>query len=100
MKLKNKKTGEIIELERLIEFDTEDRTYEFPSIESLCKEWEDYKENLTEVKMSKYKPSQKLWRIIKEPGGYYYEMRLPGVTFDRIRVEEPALKFLKEEGII
>ena len=44
MRLRNKKTGEIIELEGLIQFDAEDRTYEVPSIEAFNEEWEDYEE--------------------------------------------------------
>lgn len=50
--------------------------------------------------MSKYVSSEKLWRIIKEPTGYYYEIRLKGMTIDRIPIEYPALKVLKEEGLI
>ena len=50
--------------------------------------------------MSKYPSSQKLWRVIKEPNGYYYEIRLAGVVIDRIKVEYPALSTLKMEGII
>lgn len=47
-----------------------------------------------------YTASQKLWRIVKEPSGFYYEIRLKGITIDRIRIEEPALSFLKKEGLI
>ena len=50
--------------------------------------------------MSKYASGVKLWRIIKEPSGYYYEIRLKGMTIDRIAIEYPALKVLKEEGLI
>ena len=41
MKLKNKKTGEIVEFETDIYADTEDRTYEFRTIAELNAEWED-----------------------------------------------------------
>lgn len=44
MKLKNKKTGEIVELESL-QFDTVDRTYEFDNIAELEREWEDYEDD-------------------------------------------------------
>ena len=44
--------------------------------------------------------SQKLWRITKELDEYYYEIRLAGVTIDRIRIEEPTLKFLKEKELL
>lgn len=47
-----------------------------------------------------YNASQKLWRIIKEPNGYYYEIKLAGIVIDRIRIEEPTLKFLKKEKLI
>lgn len=50
--------------------------------------------------MNKYQSSQKLWRIVKERNEYYYEIRLKGNTIDRIRIEYPALAFLKDEGVI
>ena len=48
----------------------------------------------------KYLSNQKLWRVIKEPQGYYYEIKLGGMVIDRIKVEYPALATLKEEGVI
>lgn len=50
--------------------------------------------------MNKYTASQKLWRITKEPTGYYYEIKLAGVVIDRIPIEEPALQILKKECIL
>lgn len=50
--------------------------------------------------MKKYLPNQKLWRIIKTPEGYYYEIRLAGVTIDRCPIYSPALDYLKREGVI
>ena len=50
--------------------------------------------------MSKYQSSQKLWRVIKEPSGYYYEIRLKGMVIDRIKVDYPALATLKKEEVI
>ena len=50
--------------------------------------------------MSKYPSSQKLWRIVKEPNGYYYEIKLAGMVVDRIKVEYPALATFKKEGLI
>lgn len=44
--------------------------------------------------------SKKLWRIVKERDNYYYEIRLAGVTVDRIKVESPSLEFLKKEGLV
>lgn len=49
---------------------------------------------------SEYKSNQKLWKIIKEPNGYYYEIKLAGMIIDRIRIEYPAIATLKKEGII
>ena len=50
--------------------------------------------------MTRYTSSQKLWRIIEEPTGYFYEIKLQGVVIDRIRIEEPVLSKLKELEII
>lgn len=50
--------------------------------------------------MAKYQSSQKLWRVIKEPSGYYYEIRLKGMVIDRIKVDYPALATLKKEEVI
>ena len=47
-----------------------------------------------------YVASQKLWRIIKERDNYYYEIKLAGDIIDRIPVDEPALKYLKVQGVI
>ena len=50
--------------------------------------------------MKKYLSNQKLWRIIKQPNGYYYEIKLAGIIIDRIKIEYPALGTLKQEKII
>ena len=50
--------------------------------------------------MSKFTASQKLWRVIKEPNGYYYEIRLAGTVIDRIKIDYPALNTLKNAEII
>lgn len=47
-----------------------------------------------------YLAGHKLWRVVKEPTGYYYEIKLAGMVIDRILIEEPALKFLKKEGLL
>lgn len=47
--------------------------------------------------MNKYQSSQKLWRITKELDTYYYEIKLKGTVIDRIKIEEPALSYLKRE---
>lgn len=50
--------------------------------------------------MSNYHACQKLWRISRSLDGYYYEIKLAGVVIDRIKIEEPTLTFLKQEGVI
>jgi hypothetical protein len=50
--------------------------------------------------MSKYLSNQKLWRVIKEPNGYYYEIKLAGMVIDRIKIDYPALSTLKKEELI
>lgn len=50
--------------------------------------------------MSKYLANQKLWRIVQEPDGYYYEIRLAGMTIDRLSINEPTLSYLRKEGLI
>ena len=50
--------------------------------------------------MSRYLSNQKLWRVINERGEYYYDIRLAGSTIDRIKIEEPALSYLKENEIL
>lgn len=50
--------------------------------------------------MSKYNSSQKLWRVIKEPSGYYFEIKLAGTVIDRLPIEEPTLSILQKEEII
>ena len=48
----------------------------------------------------KYLSNQKLWRVTREPSGYYYEIKLGGMVIDRIKVEQPALSTLKKEDVI
>lgn len=50
--------------------------------------------------MSEYHSNQKLWRVVKEPNGYYYEIKLAGMVIDRIKIDYPALSTLKKEGLI
>lgn len=49
---------------------------------------------------SKYPACQKLWRVVKEPSGYYYEIKLAGMVVDRVRIEQPTLNLLNREGVI
>lgn len=50
--------------------------------------------------MKNYPSSQKLWRIVKDVNGYYYEIKLAGMVVDRVRVEHPAIAVFKKEGVI
>ncbi len=47
-----------------------------------------------------YLSNQKLWKIVKERGEYYYEIKLRGEIIDRIRIEEPTLTILKKVGLV
>ena len=47
-----------------------------------------------------YLSNQKLWKVVKERGEYYYEVKLAGEIIDRIRIEEPTISILKDAGII
>lgn len=40
--------------------------------------------------MPEYLPRQKLWKLTKEPDGYYYELRLAGMVVDRFRVPKDS----------
>lgn len=48
----------------------------------------------------KYLANQKLWKVIREPTGYYYEIRLAGMVIDRVKIDEPALTVLKNEECV
>ena len=50
--------------------------------------------------IAKYPSNQRLWRIVKQPDGFYYEIKLAGTVIDRLRIDYPALGTLKNEGII
>ena len=50
--------------------------------------------------MSKYPSSQKLWRVVHEPTGYYFEIKLAGMVIDRLPINEPVVKILKKEEVI
>lgn len=50
--------------------------------------------------MSRYPSSQKLWRVVQEPTGYYFEIKLKGLVIDRLPINEPVVKILKEEEVI
>lgn len=50
--------------------------------------------------MTKYLTTHKLWKIIKQPGGYYYEIKLAGLIIDRVKIDQPAFEYLKKKGLI
>lgn len=56
--------------------------------------------NEPEEKVEKYKANQKLWKVIREPDGYYYEIKLAGMVIERIKIEYPAINVLKANGVI
>lgn len=37
-----------------------------------------------------YLSNQKLWRIIKQPDGYYYEIKLAGMVVDRFKIPKDS----------
>ena len=47
-----------------------------------------------------YLSNQKLWKIVKERGEFYYEIKLKGEIIDSIRIEEPTLTILKDLGMV
>ena len=42
--------------------------------------------------------SKKLWRIIQEPAGYFYEIRYNGVVIDRFPVSKKVLDIFVKKG--
>jgi hypothetical protein len=50
--------------------------------------------------MQKFLSNQKLWKIIQEPDGYYYEIKLAGMIIDRKKVDDSVLQLLKERILI
>ena len=48
----------------------------------------------------KYLSNQKLWKVVKQPNGYYYEIKLAGMVIDRIKIDYPAISLLKKEELI
>lgn len=38
--------------------------------------------------MTNYPASQKLWRVVKQPDGYYYEIKLAGMVIDRFKITD------------
>lgn len=47
-----------------------------------------------------YLSNQKLWKVVKELNGYYYEIKLAGLVIDRIPISDNTLQYLKDEGVI
>ena len=48
----------------------------------------------------KYLANQKLWRVVRQYDGYYYELKLAGTVLTRIKIDDSMLEVLKNEGII
>lgn len=47
----------------------------------------------------KFLSNQKLWRIVREPEGYYYEIKLKGVVVERFPVKGGE-EYLKKVGVL
>lgn len=47
-----------------------------------------------------YLSNQKLWKVIREPSGYYYEIKLAGMVIDRIMIDPEKVEVLMKEGVI
>lgn len=50
--------------------------------------------------MTSYLSNQKLWRIIKEPDGYYYEIKLAGMVIDRFKIPDTSRLQISVPGLI
>ena len=48
----------------------------------------------------KWLSNQKLWRIVEQPDGYFYEIKLGSMVVDRIKVGGSAESYFKGEGVI
>lgn len=48
----------------------------------------------------RYLSNQKLWKVVKEPTGYYYEIRLKGMIIDRIKISPAVIRIMKTEGLL
>lgn len=63
----------------------------------MTEKWKNQRKGIME---RKYLSNQKLWKIVRERGEYYYEIKLAGEIIDRIRIEEPTRSLLKRLGMI
>lgn len=48
----------------------------------------------------RYLSNQKLWKVVKEPTGYFYEIKLKGIIIDRIKISPAVIKIMKAEGLL
>ena len=48
----------------------------------------------------KWLSNQKLWRIVEQPDGYWYEIKLGGMVVDRVKLDGSAESYFKGEGVI
>lgn len=106
MKLKNKKTGEIVKFETDIYVDAEDITYEFSSLAKLNEEWEDYEEPkeywfidtiLNKIRLGSDKSDEEWIRFkswSKEIGNYFETIEEAEKAVEKLK----AIKSLKDKG--
>ena len=103
MKLKNKKTGEIVKFETDIYVDAEDITYEFSSLAKLNEEWEDCEEPKEywfidtycyEVSYLEERRNEDLDNFNKEIGNYFETKE----EAEKAVLKLKAWKRLKDDG--
>lgn len=50
--------------------------------------------------MTKYQASEKLWKVVSQLDGYYYELRCKGVVIDRVKITTDKQLELVDMGLI
>ena len=63
----------------------------------MTRKWKNQRKETME---KRYLSNQKLWKVVRERGNYYYEIKLAGEIIDRIRIEEPTLGLLKRCNLL
>lgn len=103
MKLRNKKTGEIVKFETTIYADTEDRTYEFNSIAELNEEWEDCEEpnirwyiyGASPLEVDDENWNEEFINELKDTGNYFETKEETEKAIEKLK----AWKRLKDAGV-
>lgn len=50
--------------------------------------------------MQRYKSNQKLWKVVREVDGYYYEIKLAGMVIDRIKISDNVINIMQSENLL